>query len=176
MAKKAKPSARRVRGKKTSGRVSRIRTQKRSRAAPRRVRTASRRTTSRRVTRKPAASARPIKPAIQQVSRPAPSAPAASAASASSAAPAATPKESLGTFIGDIDHYFTHLNVGILEVRGAPVQVGDKIRIKGATTDFVQTVQSMQLDHQPVQRADKGKSVGLKVEQHVREHDKVYRL
>ncbi len=164
MAKKAKPSARRVRGKKTSGRVSRIRTQKRSRAAPRRVRTASRRTTSRRVTRKPAASARPIKLAIQQVSRPAPS------------APAVTPKESLGTFIGDIDHYFTHLSVGILEVRGVPVQVGDKIRIKGATTDFVQTVQSMQLDHQPVQRADKGKSVGLKVEQHVREHDKVYRL
>ena len=162
MAKKTKKAIRRARSKKAVKRVSQVRTQKRSRAAPRR--TASRRTTPRRTIQKPAVSARQVRPVAQQVNRPVPS------------APAVTPKESLGTFIGDIDHYFTHLNVGILEVRGAPVQVGDKIRIKGATTDFVQTVQSMQLDHQPIQRADKGKSVGLKVTQHVREHDKVYRL
>ena len=81
-----------------------------------------------------------------------------------------------GVLLGEIQHYYTHLGVGILEVHHAAVQVGDKIHIKGATTDFVQIVRSMQLDHEPVQRAEQGQSVGLKVDQHVREHDKVYKL
>gem|GEM_PF-340531 len=161
MVKRVKKKARRVRSRKTVKRVSRVRTRQRSRAAPRRVRAASRRTPSRRVARRPVISARQVRQAAQQVSKPTPVVPQ---------------KEHLGAFIGKIEHYFTHLSVGILEVHGTPVQVGDKIRIKGATTDFVQTVQSMQLDHQPIQRADKGKSVGLKVTQHVRQHDKVYRL
>ncbi len=154
MAKQAKKTARRARPKKPVKPVARSRVQRRSAPSPTR-------TTSRKATRRPAVSARQVKQAAQQVSRP---------------TSTVKPQAPLGTFIGEIDHYFTHLSVGILEVHGISIQVGDKIRIKGATTDFVQTVQSMQLDHQPVQRADKGKSVGIKVAQHVREHDKVYRL
>jgi len=56
------------------------------------------------------------------------------------------------------------------------LKAGDKIRIKGATTDFEQKVESMQIEHEKVNEAKAGKSIGLKVKDHVREHDKVYKL
>ena len=84
--------------------------------------------------------------------------------------------EHLGNYVGMIDHYYTHLGVGVLHVEGAALGLGDTIRIKGATTDFTQAVDSMQLDHGSIERAEKGQSVGLKVNQQVRQHDKVYRV
>jgi len=66
--------------------------------------------------------------------------------------------------IGRITHYYSHLSVGIIELTGGGLTVGDVIHIKGAHTDFTQTVDSMQLEHQNVTRAEKGKSVGVKVE------------
>jgi putative protease len=77
--------------------------------------------------------------------------------------------------IGRITHYYSNLSVGIIELTGGPLSVGDAIRVKGAHTDFTQTVDSMQLDHQSVARAEKGKSVGVKVKEKVREHDQVFR-
>jgi len=78
--------------------------------------------------------------------------------------------------IGRITHYYSHLSVGIIELTGDGLTVGDVIHIKGAHTDFTQTVDSMQLEHQNVTRAEKGKSVGVKVEEKVREHDQVFRV
>jgi putative protease len=78
--------------------------------------------------------------------------------------------------IGRITHYYSHLSVGIIELTGGGLTVGDVIHIKGAHTDFTQTVDSMQLEHQNVTRAEKGKSVGVKVEEKVREHDQVFRV
>lgn len=77
--------------------------------------------------------------------------------------------------IGRISHYYSHLSVGIIELTGGGLTVGDVIHVKGAHTDFIQTVDSMQLEHQNVARAEKGKSIGVKVKEKVREHDQVFR-
>jgi len=56
------------------------------------------------------------------------------------------------------------------------LQVGDHIKISGHTTNFEQRVDSMEVDHQPVQWAQPGQIFGLKVKEHAREHDIVYRF
>jgi putative protease len=52
--------------------------------------------------------------------------------------------------------------------------VNDRVHIKGHTTDITQTVDSMEYEHQHVDAASAGQSVGIKVKDHVREHDIVY--
>ena len=54
--------------------------------------------------------------------------------------------------------------------------MGEKIRIKGSTTDFEQDVDSMQVKHSSIEKADIGKEVGMKVKEPVRQHDKVYKI
>jgi selenocysteine-specific translation elongation factor len=78
--------------------------------------------------------------------------------------------------IGKISHYFSKINVGILELTKDKVRVGDTIHIKGHTTDFYQKVLSMQVEHSPVETAEAGQSVGLKVESPVREKDLVFKF
>jgi putative protease len=62
----------------------------------------------------------------------------------------------------------------VLSLSDRPMQLGNRIRLRGHTTDFYQTVASMEVDHQPVSRAETGQTVGLKVTDHAREHDTVY--
>jgi len=76
--------------------------------------------------------------------------------------------------IGRITHFFSKINVAVIELK-APLNVGDTIAIKGPNTDFEQVVDSMQIEHENVQHAEKGQSIGLKVAQHVRETDAVYK-
>jgi translation initiation factor IF-2 len=78
--------------------------------------------------------------------------------------------------IGRITHYFSKINVGVLELTKGTLQVGDTIHIKGHTTEIYQKVDSMQVEHEPVQKAGKGMSVGLKVDGHVRENDTVFKV
>ena len=78
--------------------------------------------------------------------------------------------------IGRISHYYSHLSVGIIELTDGELNVGDVIHIKGKHTDFTQNVDSLQVEHQNVSHADKGKSVGIKVKEKVREHDQVFRV
>ena len=54
--------------------------------------------------------------------------------------------------------------------------VGDKIVIKGHTSDFKEKVASIQLDHAPIENAEQGMEIGLKVKSKVREHDVVYKI
>ena len=77
--------------------------------------------------------------------------------------------------IGHVDGFFAHPSVAIVELT-APLKVGDTIYLKGHTTDFQQVVESMQVDHHPVQEAHAGQSVGLKVRERCRKHDAVFRL
>ena len=77
--------------------------------------------------------------------------------------------------IGEITHYFSHLGVGIFKFNKT-VKVGEKIHIKGATSDFVQTLSSMQYDHKDIEAAKKGQEVGIKIDEKVREGDKVYEV
>lgn len=77
--------------------------------------------------------------------------------------------------VGRIGQFFAHPSVAVVELT-APLKAGDAIYIKGHTTDFQQTVESMQVEHAAVQQAQAGQSVGLKVVQRCRKHDVVYKL
>ena len=76
--------------------------------------------------------------------------------------------------IGRITHFFSKINVAVIELK-APLKVGDTIVIKGPTTDSQQVVDSMQIEHQNVQTALAGQSIGMKVAQRVRETDAVFK-
>lgn len=77
--------------------------------------------------------------------------------------------------VGKISHYFVNIGVGVVELSD-DLKVGDRISIEGATTNIQQTVDSMQIEHEKVQSADAGKSIGMKVKDRVREGDLVYKL
>jgi GTPase len=78
--------------------------------------------------------------------------------------------------IGVITHYFSHLGVAVAQLNKGSLNTGDTIHIKGNTTDFTQTVTSMEYEHQHIDLAGAGQNVGLKVIDHTREHDIVYRV
>lgn len=76
--------------------------------------------------------------------------------------------------IGTVTHWYAHLSVAAIRLT-APLAVGDRIHIRGHTTDLVETVRSMEIDHRRVERAEPGDDVALAVEGHVREHDVIFR-
>ncbi len=76
--------------------------------------------------------------------------------------------------IGVVTHYFGKLGVAAIELTEGKLQVGDTIHVKGHTSDFTQTVDSMQLEHDTVESAKAGENVGIKVVEHAREHDEVF--
>jgi len=80
-----------------------------------------------------------------------------------------------GKLIGKVAHYFSKIGVAVIELSDT-LKAGDTIRIIGGETDFTQTVGSMEIEHEKVKEAKAGDSVGLKVEQKVREGYKVYKL
>ena len=77
--------------------------------------------------------------------------------------------------VGRISHFFPKISVAVVEVEDT-IKVGDKISIEGPTTNFQQTVESMQIEHKNITEAKKGDSVGLKVAEKVREKDLVYKV
>jgi len=77
--------------------------------------------------------------------------------------------------VGKITHYFAKIRVAVIEVTDGSIKVGDEIRIKGHTSDFRQNVDSMQAEHENVEIAEPGQSVGLKVAESVRANDLVYK-
>ena len=81
-----------------------------------------------------------------------------------------------GKLIGKVTHYFSNIGVAVLDL-SAPLKGGDTIRIVGGeNTDFTQTVDSMQIEHEKVKTAKKGDSVGIKVIEKVREGYQVYKI
>jgi hypothetical protein len=76
--------------------------------------------------------------------------------------------------VGRITHFFSKISVAVVELT-APLVVGDRILVKGPSTDFEQVIESMQIEHQNIPRAEAGQSIGLKMASHVREKDIVYK-
>ncbi len=74
--------------------------------------------------------------------------------------------------IGEVTHYYGDLKVAVVKFNRT-VKAGEKVHFKGATTDFEQTLDSMQFDHKEVEEAKKGKEVGVKVKDKVRAGDEV---
>ena len=78
--------------------------------------------------------------------------------------------------IGEVTHYFSKIGVAAIKINSDSLNAGDNVHIKGHTSDFQQSIESMQVEHQEVQSAKKGEVIGIKVKDHVREGDKVYKI
>lgn len=76
--------------------------------------------------------------------------------------------------VGFVLHFFTKINVAVIEL-STSLALGDKILVKGPITDFEQVVESMQIDHEALQEAKEGQSIGLKMVQRAREKDVIYK-
>ena len=75
--------------------------------------------------------------------------------------------------VGKVEKFFGKISVAAIKIT-AELKVGDRIKIKGHTTDFEQTVDSMQVEHATVQKVGAGDEVGIKVKEKVHENDTVY--
>lgn len=78
--------------------------------------------------------------------------------------------------IGKVVHYYTKIGVAAIKITKGELKKGDKIHIKGHTTDFNQEVESMQKEHEVIEVASEGDDIGIKVNEHVREGDIVYKV
>ena len=76
---------------------------------------------------------------------------------------------------GRIEHFYSKASVAVVEVT-TPLKQGDKIVIKGSTTNVEQTVDSMEIEHKAIQIAQPGQRVGMKVAGRVRENDVIYKV
>ncbi len=77
--------------------------------------------------------------------------------------------------IGKISDYLSKIGVAIVELSDT-LSVGDSISIEGTATNVQQTVNSIQIEHESVDSAEKGSSVGLKVDNVVKRGDNVYKI
>ncbi len=80
-----------------------------------------------------------------------------------------------GERVGEVTHYYNKIQVAVLEL-SEPIKVGDRLHFLGRHTDFPQQIHSMQIEHQPVEQAEKGSEVAVKVDQRVRRGDSVFRI
>jgi hypothetical protein len=76
--------------------------------------------------------------------------------------------------VGEVTHYYSKLGVASLDLR-APLTKGDHIHILGHTTDLEEAVDSMEIDHYPIDLAQPGDDLAIKVIGKVSDGDKVYR-
>ena len=78
--------------------------------------------------------------------------------------------------VGVIVKFFAKASVAAIEITRGSIKRGDILKYKGHTTDFTEEVKSMEIDNQPVDEATVGDMIGVKVEERVREKDKVYKV
>ena len=70
--------------------------------------------------------------------------------------------------IGKVIHFYNNLGVAIVELKGK-LSVGDKVKFEGGKTEFEQTIESMQIEHENIKSAKKGDVIGIKVDEKVNE-------
>jgi putative protease len=78
--------------------------------------------------------------------------------------------------IGVVEHFFTNVSVAAIKITDGNLKIGDTIHIVGATTNFKQKIESMEINRKPVDLVNPGDDVGIKVKDKVREHDIVYKI
>jgi putative protease len=91
-------------------------------------------------------------------------------------APAAPERPAPGERIGVVTHFYGEPSVAIVKLETGTLRIGDTIHFQGHTTDFSQRVESLQVEHAPVDEVGPSDDFGIKVTQHVREHDVVYKV
>ncbi|MFH1145257.1 MAG: hypothetical protein V1774_12010 [Candidatus Eisenbacteria bacterium] len=80
------------------------------------------------------------------------------------------------TKIGTVTHYFGKIQVAAIELTHGALAVGETIRIKGHTSDFTQTVHSMQIDRVEIPKAEQGQAIGIRLNEHARVGDEVFKV
>ena len=78
--------------------------------------------------------------------------------------------------VGEVVKYFAKPGVAAIKITAGQLKIGDIVRFKGHTTDFQDEIQSMQVDNTPVEKAETGQLIGIKVKDRVRENDSVFKL
>ena len=78
--------------------------------------------------------------------------------------------------VGRVSDYFSKIGVAAIEITSSFLKRGDVIRIRGAKTDFMQSIGSMEINRQAIDLAEKGSSVGIKVNEEVRPNDRVLKV
>lgn len=78
--------------------------------------------------------------------------------------------------VGEVFTYLPKVGVAGVKLTEGSLDVGDMISIKGHTTDFEQTVESIEIDREAIKKADVGQEIGIKVKDRVRPNDIVYKL
>lgn len=86
------------------------------------------------------------------------------------------PKKKLGDEIGRVVAFFRIPVVAVIRLRKGALKLGEKIWIRGHTTNLKLSITSMQINHQPIQKAKKGDEFGVKIPSRSRIGDRVYRL
>lgn len=76
---------------------------------------------------------------------------------------------------GEVTHFFQNIDVAIIKA-DTPFEVGDTLHIEGATDDMTFEVDSIEVDHEPVERAEPGQEVGIKVPKRAHEGSDVFVL
>lgn len=78
--------------------------------------------------------------------------------------------------VGNVMLFFAKPCVAAIEITSGTLAIGDTVHVKGATTDFAQRIESMEIDRKPVTSVSAGQSVGIKVKDRVRQNDKVFKV
>ena len=78
--------------------------------------------------------------------------------------------------LGRVIAFFRIPVVAVIKVTQGSLKIGDRVWIKGHTTDLKQTIASMQVNHQPILEAKKGDELGIKTSSRARRGDRVYRI
>lgn len=78
--------------------------------------------------------------------------------------------------VGEVFHYFGKIGVAAIRLTDGPLAVGDTIQIQGPSTNLTEVVESLEMEHATVARAERGQEVGVKVKDRAREKDLVYKV
>jgi putative protease len=78
--------------------------------------------------------------------------------------------------IGVVTDYLNRIGVAVIRLTDGDLRVGDQVRIAGRTSEITQAVESLQIEHQPVEQAARGTEVAMRVREAVRRHDQVFRI
>jgi len=84
------------------------------------------------------------------------------------------PKVKKEVKIGEVTHFYPHVNAAVIKLK-APLSQGDKVHIKGHTTDLTEKITSMQINNKPIKKGKKGDEIGLLVKEKVRGGDIAYK-
>lgn len=122
------------------------------------------------------ASPKNARPTVKAAVKPTPVSPPAQPEAVRPTPSPSAPAAPSGERIGVVTHYYSHPSVATIRLESDTLRVGDEIHIRGHTTDFSQKVESLEVNHAPATEVGPNDDFGLKVVEHVREHDVVFKV